>query len=501
MISIFKKIPLWVWLILGFLLLNTATYEWYTSVWNDEGMYGDPPANLYFGQGFTSTAWAQPRGEYWVVNSPLYPGLLFVWFKLMGFGMFQVRVLGYLLWSGAVALICLASQRARLIRSPGALATLATLLFSGYGLLFNYRSARYDPLILLVLAFCFLAFTIAKPGWRRAAIFFSAALFLPTALTIGPFAAAFGVLIFLVTGRKLFMELCWLAAGLATGFATLVGYIHWTGMWETYRRITVYYSQGVSQGYFQTDTPLWKQKLVAFPHHLIQDPTANLLLLALLAVFFLYRRKMNPTGRRLVVLGTVTFFLVPALAQAAYTYQIYHCWETYIPLTLCLLGLLDQSILPAPAQKTSLIVLAVGVFILGPGLRLGLESTDRAGRDYSKVEAFVGKTIHPTDVVMADFQAFYPLHKLKVTTYYYPPYLDIIKPQESDTINCLLINPNWLDSIRQKIGGDWIATGESYTQENKFTIAWLDRLLPGYYRHQSNQKYNLVVYRRAPAAK
>ena len=501
MFALFKKIPLWAWLILGFLLLNTATYNWYSSVWNDEGMYTDPPANLYFGQGFTSTAWAQTRGEYWVVNSPLYPFLLFAWFKLAGFGMFQVRLLDYLLWSGAVALICVAVQRARLIRSPAALATLATLLFSGYALVFSYRSARYDPLILLVLALCFLAFTIPKPGARRLAIFFSAALFLPTALTIGPFAAAFGILMFLVAGRRFFLDLCSLAAGLAAGFAALAAYLHAMGMWETYRRITVYYSQGYSQGYFQADKPLWQQKLSAFPHKLIQDPTTVILLLALLTLFFLYRNKMNPTGRRLVVLGTATFFVAPALAQAAYTYQIYHCWEIFIPLAICLLSLLELPILPDQAKKNCLLLLALTIFILGLGLRLGLEATDIAGRDYSKVEAFVGRTIHPSDVVMADFQAFYPLHKMKVTTYYYPPYLDIIQPREGDTINCLIINPGWLDAIREKIGGKWIATGERYTQANQFNIPWLDRLLPGYYHHQTNQKYNLVVYRRAPSAK
>ena len=501
MFSILKKIPLWAWLIFGFLLLNIATYDWYTSVWNDEGTYTDPSANLYFGHGFTSTAWAQSKEEYWVVNSPLYPFLLFVWFKLAGFGIFQVRVLGYLLWSGAVALICLTVQRARLVRSPAAVAGLATLLFSDYGLVFNYRSGRYDPLELLVLAACFLAFTIPKPGWRRTAIFLSAVLFLPTALTTGPFVAGFGALIFLVTGRRIFLELCSLAAGLATGFAALVAYLHWTGMWETYRRITVYYSQGFYQGYYRPDAPLWKQKLAAFPHKLLQDPTSAILLLILLAVYILSRKNLDATGRRLVFLGTATFFIVPALAQTTYTYQIYHCWETYIPLTVCLLSLLEQpgDILPARSRKLVFTLLALVFFGFGPGLRLGLESTDIAGRDYSKVEAFVGKTIHSTDVVMADFQAFYPLHKLKVTAYYYPPYLEIIKPREGDEITCLIINPRWLNAIRGKIGGSWVATGESYTQENKFNIAWLDRLFPGYYEHQSNHKYNLVVYRRASA--
>jgi hypothetical protein len=145
-----------------------------------------------------------------------------------------------------------------------------------------------------------------------------------------------------------------------------------------------------------------------------------------------------------------------------------------------------------------LVALALVIFTLGLGLRLGLESTDRAGRDYSKVENLVARTIRPGDVVMADNQAFYPLHRLNVTAYYCY-YLFNIKPPEAGTINCLLINPGWLGPIRNKLGGDWVATGESYTLENQFPSAWLNRIFPHYYQNQSNRKYNLVIYRRVPA--
>jgi hypothetical protein len=497
MFAVLKKLPPWGWVILGFLSLNLATYDWYPSVWNDEAFYSDPAANLYFGNGFTSTASMQPRGEYWVGNSPLYPFLLFAWFKLAGFGIFQDRMLGYLLWSAGVALLCLMVQRARLIRGPAALAVLAGLLFSGYAVVFNYRSGRYDPLILVEVAACSLAFTIPHPGWRRTAIFFSAALFLPTALTLGPFAAGFSGLFFLVMGRKFFTELACVALGLATGLGALYTYVCRLGLWSAYRRITVLGSQSrYAPG--QT-TPVWQRKLADFPHKLIQDPASLILLLCLLGIFFGCRKKMDAAGRRLVFLGVATFFVMPVMEQATYAYEIFHCWQIYLPLAICLVALLDRpaGLFPARTQNRGLVVLALIIFTLGLGLRLGLESTDRAGRDYSQVEQFVERTIRPGDVVMADNQAFYPLHQLNVTAYYCY-YLFTIKPPEAGTINCLLINPGWLGPIRDKLGGDWVATGESYTQENKFTIAWLNRIFPHYYQNQSNQKYNLIMYRRVP---
>ncbi len=496
MFSILKRIPLWVWLIFGFLFLNASTYGWYTSVWNDEVMLSDPAANLYFGHGFTSTAWPQSRAEHWVGNSPLHPLLLFLWFKLVGFGIFQVRVLDYLYWSIAVAVVCLAVRRAGLIRSQPALATLVVMLFSGYALVFNYRSARYDPLIFCVAALCFLAFTISHPGWRRAAIISTAALFLPTALTLGPFAAALGGLVLLVWGRKFFVELCCVALGLIIGFGTIFVYLLWLGMWETYRQVTMY----LALSYYppgQT-SPIWQRKLAGLPHKLVSDPTVMVLLLALLAVFFFASKKLDATSRRLVIFGVAGFFFIPALAQATYTYQIYHYWETFVPLAICLLALLERcrNLFSANVKHYSLILLSVVTFALGLGLRLGLESTDINGRDYSKVERFVVSVIRPSDVVMADFQAFYPLHKLQATTYYYP-YLHVIKPMEAKTINCLLVQPGQFEAIRKKIGGGWIATGERLTRENKFTVEWLNHIFPNYYRNQSNQKYNLHVYRRA----
>ena len=55
MISRLKKIPVWLWVIAAFFLLNVFTYNWYPSVWLDEVAFVDPAANLYYGHGFTSS--------------------------------------------------------------------------------------------------------------------------------------------------------------------------------------------------------------------------------------------------------------------------------------------------------------------------------------------------------------------------------------------------------------------------------------------------------------
>ena len=246
--------------------------------------------------------------------------------------------------------------------------------------------------------------------------------------------------------------------------------------------------------------PPWEQKLVAFPGLVFHDQTTMILLLCLLGTTLFKWGKLDADGRRLAIFGLGTFLMIPAVSQAAYTYQVYHAWEAYIPMSVCLVGALDHSndIFKASYWRVFGIALILLVFALGLGVRLGLALTDLKGHDYSRVESLVQTAVRPSDVVFADYQAFYPLHKRNVTAYYLL-YFSVINKQEADSINCLIIDPASLAGIEEKIGGEWRATGESCLSGDKFNIALLDRLLPSYFNKQTNRKYNLAVYRRLPA--
>jgi hypothetical protein len=494
-----RKVPLWLWVVAAFFLLNVLTLDWYPSVWMDEVLFVDPAANLYHGHGFTSTAWPLQRlGEFWAGNTPLYPLLVYAWFKAFGFGLVQVRIFDCLLWSGAVGLVCLAVQRSRLIRNPRMVAMLAALLFIGNGVVFSYRSGRYDAAMVFAAAACFWAFTIERREFRIPAIVLAASFFLPISLVLGPFAAALGCILFLLLGKKYFWELASVAAGLAVGLGLLYLFYGELGVWHKFRNsasyfVDIYYSTG------QT-IPLWKQKLVTFPQRIFHDSATTILLLCLLGLTFFKWDRLDATGRRLAIFGIGTFLVIPAVSQAAYTYQIYHSWEAYIPMAVCFAGALDHSrdIFKASVRRVLGVSLILVIFTCGLGARLGIALTDLKGHDYSRVESLVQTAVRPSDVVFADYQAFYPLHKLNVTAYYLL-YFSVINRQEADSINCLIIDPASLAGVEEKIGGEWRATGESCLSGDKFNIALLDRLLPSYFNKQTNRKYNLMVYRRVPA--
>jgi len=127
-----------------------------------------------------------------------------------------------------------------------------------------------------------------------------------------------------------------------------------------------------------------------------------------------------------------------------------------------------------------------------------LASLDLRERDYSRVENFVRGAVKPGDVVVADYQAFYPLEKLKVRTYY-RLYLHHMTPEEATSVNCLIIDPQIFNGTRQKLGGTWRNTGQEDLNDQHFGVKILDRLMPHYFLQQSNHKYNLAVYRKIPS--
>ena len=120
---------------------------------------------------------------------------------------------------------------------------------------------------------------------------------------------------------------------------------------------------------------------------------------------------------------------------------------------------------------------------------------DLSERNYSKVESFVNNSIKETDVVCADYQAFYPLQRLRVLTYY-SGYLVRMTPAEAATINCLVVDPAKAPDLEKSLGGVWMATGQEYLHPKRFGVALLDQFLPNYFKQSTNLKYNLAIYRK-----
>jgi hypothetical protein len=155
--------------------LLVATHS--PTITGDEPEYTDPAANLYLGKGFTSTLWAQDPHELWCGNVPLYAGILFCFFKILGFGFFQARVANTVLTAAGGLLAWAALRQNKLIQKPAYRLASLTLILSGSVSTLVFRIARYDAAMFFVCALVFFSASSVELGkWRYLAVMLAAAL-------------------------------------------------------------------------------------------------------------------------------------------------------------------------------------------------------------------------------------------------------------------------------------------------------------------------------------
>lgn len=502
--KLFNNQYAWLWVVFILLAVNVLTVELYTSVWTDEVVYTQPAANAYLGMGFTSTAWlSQSKDAFWISNVPLYPLLLWTWYKIAGFGIFQTRVLDYLLWSLAVFFLGLAARRLGWVRTTWGLCLLAALSFLGSGVTFAYRSGRYDPLAVLLVCFCWLAFSFRHPAWRYSAILVTSAFFLPVCLALGPFCALMMGLVWLTTGGRYLRELIAMGMGLIIGLGALYVFYRHFGVWDDFLRAITLTSQNYynREAFHQVRVGLGTLIARKFANSIVvvfKDWESVLLMLATILPLAVMHKREAPAGHaKLISFVLLVFFTIPFGILMAFAFPIYYWWMRYLPL--CVAFVITVEILHRSGHAVIRNILILGgiglVSSWGLPARLLLASLDLSERNYSKVESLVNNSIGKTDVVCADYQAFYPLERLKVLAYY-PVYMMRLTPAEAATINCLIVDPAGAPDLEKKLGGVWIATGQEYLHPEHFGVALLDRFMPHYFKSRTNLKYNLAIFRK-----
>jgi hypothetical protein len=231
---------------------------------------------------------------------------------------------------------------------------------------------------------------------------------------------------------------------------------------------------------------------------LVKDKESVLLMLAAVLPLAIIKKGEMPSGHaRLILLVSLVFFAIPIGLLISFAFPIYYWWMRYLPV--CLAFVISLETLHRTghvAIRNGSIILGLGlVLILGLPARLVLASLDSGRQNYRTVDAFVSHAIKQTDVVYADYPAFYPLARLKIRTYYYG-YMVRITPEEAASINCLVVDPVAASELEKRLGGTWTATGQECLNRNEFGVAFLDRLMPNYFKSQTNRKYNLAIYRK-----
>lgn len=443
------------------LLLATAQAN-LASSWCDEIAYVDPGAQLALTGRMVSTAWLTNSPEtLWGSSNPGMPLVFAGWFKLVGFGQLQARLLFCLLHFAGVFFL-FRWIRSRFDPAPWALVVgiaASVLLTSLANTIFQAR------LECLAFLFCvwFLHYAFDEVpgvfwGWFAPPMLGLAIIFF--GLHFAGFFALAAIAVFAASpGRRTFSQGAGLALGLVAGLAILWYAYDRIGVWEVFvaARATHY-------GRILDWVPLgWKRFSV----------TGDMPWLAVLAGIGLLSSAQasawRPTRAWFSWLWAfAAFFLIPLFIGFVGIYYGNYSWMVALPVMLCFY--LGAPSLEGRWRTAFVAILSIGIFAVAFRLTKRLpEMAKEAGRREQVTTALAA--ILPTgNPVAADFPLYYQLARAGYRVFprvradeglclgfdqeYYLP--KSVRGQ----IGCVVTKKEAAPPILSGLGGDWRMVAE-----------------------------------------
>jgi hypothetical protein len=467
---------IWLFLIFGiFIILNLVTSTRSPTVWQDEVMFADPAINLVSHGKWVSTAWfAQTVNEFWMGNAPLYPALLAVWIKVFGTSITGVRSLNYFFTALAALLLWSWSYRANTVSKPWTRLLMVSLVLTGQGMAFSYRSGRYDALGYLLVITGLWAFTLNDSRIRYSLLAVVGFLLPWAGLQLLPFVSFVGAVSLLVFASRFLMEWVWAAFGAVAGGCVFGAILKFTGLWKPFWSSV--------NGLSGSHTPL-EVKLKSLVGIYVQDQSYLPLLAAVALLVLIQRRHISAfTLKMALITGGIAVFL-PATLHLLAKFPIYYTWMAFIPLAILAAHLLSFPDAQTKLLKKIALVCLVISILAGLPARLAVTVLQWRERDYAPVRALAQRTITKADCVYAAEQGYYAVKPI-AHAILLPEYRPVMSPIEKEQITCLFINPSDFEYVTNFLGGKWTDTGEFVAPEQEK-------------RSFGAAKYNLHVWRRA----
>ena len=347
-------------ILLAFVLISLLVATRTPTVYCDEPGYTDPAANLYLGSGFTSTMWGQDRHAFWAGNTPLYQGILYVCFKLFGFGLFQVRVANTFLTGVAALLIWAAIRRTNFIQEPAHRLLCLLLVLSGSVSTLTFRTGRYDATMFFVCAAVFFCCCLPA-GWRgRLALVGLCSAFLPcrAGVPMLPYAGMMCLLNMLVYGFANFALMVSIGAGMLAGIAALAAFYGHFSSWHTFLEIVLPFTGIGGTGHPGTSglsvkifgqapgddtlfTCFFGNPAEFLSQKTLFDYSAALLFLVVVIISFKVWRSADARSRKFILFTVAVTLCVPPVMHLAGHFRSYYRWMTYIPLAIAVPRLLE----------------------------------------------------------------------------------------------------------------------------------------------------------------
>jgi hypothetical protein len=444
----------WIAVVLAslFFLFNVWTATAYPFPNGDECMIAEPAVNFIYGKGF--------HVRFSEILA-MYSFLLVPWLKVFGISLRSVRSANMACAAMSFLFIWLAVKRLGLISQAALRLCLLLLLATEFGMIFAYRTGRYDGFGCLLISLMMLAVSVRETQ-RRLVVLFFVCLFIPWA---GPqyFVALFagGIAFILARGLRYWMEIAVSFVAGALGAVAFVCAIGISGRLESYRQFLSIQQRG---GSFLRELFV-RGKLV---HHnfLPKDFSLPFLFIAAAILFlFLARTRPRPQFTALYI-GIAYCLSLSVLLILIAKFPTYYSYLLVIPLSITVIS--GFSMVGATSIRRATVALCFFSAAAGAGLNLISYESDAKDHQYSLIERFVNESIQSDDVVYVDSEAYLAARVRAADAYFPNPDLDILSRmslEERRSITVLVIEPSWITDTTRLIGGKWKETGQELVPE------------------------------------
>lgn len=443
----------WVFLsLLVFLLFNVLTATSYPLPSVDECMAAEPAINFFHGQRLSA---------HFFENLCTYSLLLVPWVQLFGPSLRSIRSADIVSMTAALFVLWSATKRLEVITRASWRLLLLALIATDFGVIFSYRSGRYDGFGVLLMSGAVWMMSIESKRVRVLSLSLVCLLVPWAGPQFMPVLFTAGLVLLLLFRSRYAVEVAAAFVSSAVGGAVFLATLSVTG--RLHRYLNFVGPQKRSTEFFRS---LFEPGQVIHHNYIPKDWSVPFLFAAAIILFVSLRRRRQAVWSSALSYGILFTILLTGLLLLVAKFPTYYSYMIVVPLAVAICS--GLSMCEAGKVRTAALLLCALSMLAGAGIDAVAYAHDRRDHDYARLENFVDQSVHADDIAYVEDQAYLAARQ-RARDAYYPidvpgPFNGNIFPlmsqEQKESITVLIVRPTSAADAIRSFGGSWFETGQ-----------------------------------------